>query len=97
MPSYIYPALNAAFGMVYKSDEIKDNSCYLEVEYENGTKSIHTLINFRIADNEMNQFHVNVNRERFPRIARIIIRGVVAVEKSINPGSDNLTYTINGY
>lgn len=97
LPSYIYPALNAAFGMVYKSDEIKDNSCYLEVEYENGTKSIHTLINFRIADNEMNQFHVNVNRERFPRIARIIIRGVVAVEKSINPGSDNLTYTINGY
>ncbi|EMJ9775442.1 hypothetical protein RGO69_002242 [Morganella morganii] len=97
LPSYIYPTLNAAFGMVYKSDEIKDNSCYLEVEYENGTKSIHILAHFRLTDNEMNQFHVNVSRERLPRIARIIIRGIVAAEKSINLGSDNLTYTINGY
>lgn len=67
------------------------------VEYENGTKSIHILAHFRLTDNEMNQFHVNVSRERLPRIARIIILGVVAAEKSINLGSDNLTYTINGY
>ncbi|MDF4405765.1 TagA domain-containing protein, partial [Vibrio parahaemolyticus] len=96
LPSYIYPPLNSAYGMIYESDKVMDNNnCYLEVEYTDGLLSFHKLKNIRVRDDEMNQFHINVSRDLSPKLARIIVRGGVVAEKSINLGSDNLAYTIN--
>lgn len=97
LTSYIYPALNGSYGMVYPdmNYEINLKDDYLEVRLFSGKYLRYQLASFRIVKNEMNQFHVNIERSLRPIEARIIHDGVIVASKNISLGSDDLMFTIN--
>ncbi|EJD6537675.1 hypothetical protein U7S25_000630 [Providencia rettgeri] len=97
LPSYIYPALNGSYGMVYPDDSNKLDTDldYLEVSLITGRCLQFQLAPIQINRNEMNQFHVNIERSLHPVEARVIHNGSVITSRKINLGNDDLTFTIN--
>lgn len=97
LANYIYPALNGSYGMVYPDDASNSVSqSYLEVEFISGKKFKYNLNSFRITSNLSNKFHVNVERDLNPRTARLFINNKLVDSRTIDLGSNDLIYTVNG-
>lgn len=96
LSSYIYPALNGSYGMIYadKKSETDFNKNYLEVELANGESLVYPLLSARLSSNEMNQFHVNIDRSLHPIHARIIHQGNIIADRKIDLGNDSLPVSI---
>jgi hypothetical protein len=100
LPSYIYPALHGAYGFVYPSENLDTNSngCLLQVSTNNGAKRLYQLKAYRLTDNQMNRFQVNIPRSENPRRAEVVCDGQSLDSKDLSPAKDpaSLTYTVNG-
>jgi hypothetical protein len=100
LPSYIYPALHGAYGFVYPSETLDTNSkgCLLQVSTNNGAKRLYKLKAYRLNDNQMNRFQVNIPRSENPRRAEVVCDGQSLDSKDLSPAKDpaSLTYTVNG-
>ena len=94
MTSYIYPALNGSWGNVYQYD--MTSGCYLEVECTSGQKINFPLTNGRIISSNMNKFHVNIERDLYPSVARIYNNGQLLAQRKLDLGTDELSYSVNG-
>jgi len=94
LTSYIYPALNGSYGNIYHYS--KRSRCYLVIEYVSGKKFSYALAPFRYKSDEMNKFHINVERDLEPTILRLYIDDKLIIQRAIELGSDNLSYTVNG-
>lgn len=96
LSSYIYPALNGSYGMIYadKKGETDFNKNYLEVELANGESLVYPLLSARLSSSEMNQFHVNIDRSLHPIHARIIHQGNIIADRKIDLGNDSLPVSI---
>lgn len=94
LTSYIYPALNGSYGNIYHYSGT--SRCYLVIEYASGKKFSYALAPFRYSPDEMNKFHINVERDLKPTILSLYIDGKLITQRKIDLGSDNLSYTVNG-
>jgi hypothetical protein len=100
LPSYIYPALHGAYGFVYPRENLDTNSkgCLLQVSTNNGAIRRYQLKAYRLTDNQMNRFQVNIPRSENPRRAEVVCDGQSLDSKNLSPAKDpaSLTYTVNG-
>jgi hypothetical protein len=97
LQSYIYPALHGACGFCYADDgdSMNDRDCHLLVETRDGTLKFR-LANYRLRENCMNKFHVNIPEASEPRKVAFVRGGRVITEKAITPVSQKLVMTVNG-
>ncbi len=97
LQSYIYPALHGACGFCYADDgeTLNDNDCHLLVETRDGALKFR-LANYRMKDDCMNKFHVNVPESSEPQKVALFCGGRMIAEKAITPLSQNLVMTVNG-
>ena len=95
--SYIYDPLHGSYGMTYKpNDNISNSKVYLEVIYNNGTRSTHKLSGYRISKNMMNKFHINIERNREPVKTILFIDGKDVCSLDIEIKENKTFTTING-
>lgn len=70
LKSVVYPPMYGSYGMTYPSQSVPLDSsktvCKLVVTSANATISTHSLQGSRINANEMNKFHININRAQLP-------------------------------
>jgi hypothetical protein len=95
--SYIFPALHGAFGFVYESDSesIALDDCQLWVQDGDAVQKFN-LSNSRLLPGLMNRFSVNVAESTAVRRALLLRNGQVMAERTIDPVTDTLTYTVHG-
>ncbi|MGF1768603.1 M66 family metalloprotease [Enterovibrio makurazakiensis] len=70
LPSYFYPALNGAYGSVYK-DNFTPSSCQIDVLTQHDGTLTFNLHNRRLNDGLMNRFHINVATDSQPYRAEL--------------------------
>jgi hypothetical protein len=98
LPSYAYPALHGSLGFCYaeESAQVKPTDCQLVVETKAG------ILRFRLADRRidakhMNKFHVNVPAASQPTKFAVMVGGKVLAMRTIEPTTEKLAVSINGY
>jgi hypothetical protein len=98
LPSYAYPALHGSLGFCYADEtaQVKPTDCQLVVETKTG------LLRFRLADRRidakhMNKFHVNVPAASQPTKFAVMAGGKVLTMRTIEPTTEKLAVTVNGY
>merc|ERR1711907_703128 len=100
LQSYVYPALQGAYGFVYGDDSANDDAtgCKVVVETNNSGTLVYAL-STSVDSNGMNKFHVNVATESEPHKASVYCQDVLLAQRALdgpNPDEPALTYTVNG-
>lgn len=94
--SYIYPALHGSFGVVYPSEKIQSNGCYIEIETVQNGKMYFNLANERMNNTCMNKFHINIEANLTPVKSSIFVNGKLIASSDISASVGRDSYTVNG-
>ncbi|MEY1389156.1 M66 family metalloprotease [Providencia stuartii] len=96
LKSYIYPALEGSYGMVYNNDTIDTTKPYLAVTLRNGEVKQYQLDQHRFISQLMNKFHINIERRLEPVKAELYVKGQRVSSQHIELTDQPLPTTING-
>ena len=97
--SYIYPALHGAYGNVFQQSsqkELDKSPCVATIINDEGEVKKYALKGVRTFNNEMNQFHINVEETFKPKTITLKCNGQTLDSREISKPSKKLIYTVNG-
>ncbi|WER20691.1 M66 family metalloprotease [Providencia stuartii] len=96
LKSYIYPALEGSYGMVYDTHTINKTKPYIAVTLADGTKKKYQLDEKQTNKDLMNKFHINIERDLNPIKAELFIDDQLISSRDIALSNLSLNTMVNG-
>lgn len=97
LPSYIYPALQGAYGFTYRDDDatLKGGDCQLQVKTTDGLQRF-KLANHRTVSSVMNKFHINVPTDMKPSHGAVVCDKRTIAEKTLSSTPTDISFSVYG-